>query len=70
MTWDFPLTDENGYNVIGQITRNFSGFAREIFTDTGVYALNSEKLGLKERAVMLGCAMNADVDYFSRHSSY
>jgi hypothetical protein len=68
LTWDFPLKDENGEK--GRISRNFSGIAREIFTDTGVYCIESESLELYQRAVMLACAMNADIDYFSRHSRY
>jgi uncharacterized protein YxjI len=67
LTWDFALNDEK--SEIGKISRNFSGFAREIFTDTGVYCIETVSLSVDQRAVMLGCAMNADIDYFSRHSS-
>ncbi|KAJ3281862.1 hypothetical protein HK104_011226, partial [Borealophlyctis nickersoniae] len=69
--WDFNIIDEEG-GLIGVINRNFVGFAREIFTDTGTYAIHMEQshrpLSLDERAVMLGCAVNIDIDYFSRHS--
>jgi hypothetical protein len=41
LSWDFTLRDESG-NTIGNVNRNFVGFAREIFTDTGVYALRMD----------------------------
>jgi hypothetical protein len=41
MSWDFRLRDEND-STIGSVNRNFAGFAREIFTDTGVYALRMD----------------------------
>lgn len=34
LAWDFPVKREDGQQV-ASINRNFSGFAREIFTDTG-----------------------------------
>ena len=74
--WDFNLTDENG-GTLGNISRNFVGFAREIFTDSGQYALrmdavegNARGMTLDERAVTLACAISIDFDYFSRHSSH
>ncbi|KAF7723208.1 hypothetical protein EC973_002283 [Apophysomyces ossiformis] len=74
--WDFNLEDENG-GVLGNVSRNFVGFAREIFTDTGEYVLrmdavegNSRGMTLDERAVTLACAVSIDFDYFSRHSSH
>ncbi|GAA5804550.1 hypothetical protein HPULCUR_010050 [Helicostylum pulchrum] len=74
--WDFNLTDENG-GALGNVSRNFVGFAREIFTDTGEYVLrmdavegNARGMTLDERAVTLACAISIDFDYFSRHSSH
>ncbi|KAI7864715.1 Scramblase-domain-containing protein [Mucor mucedo] len=74
--WDFNLTDEHG-GALGNVSRNFVGFAREIFTDTGEYVLrmdavdgNSRGMTLDERAVTLACAISIDFDYFSRHSSH
>ncbi|KAH0142434.1 hypothetical protein KCU67_g14032, partial [Aureobasidium melanogenum] len=67
---------------IGSVNRNFGGFAREIFTDTGVYALRMDSAALEEgaqeqmamtldqRAVMLATAVSIDFDYFSRHSGH
>ncbi|PWN35878.1 Scramblase-domain-containing protein [Meira miltonrushii] len=38
LAWDFMLTDEHN-RPLGAITRNFRGFGRELFTDTGQYIL-------------------------------
>ncbi|KAJ1652408.1 hypothetical protein IWQ61_007255 [Dispira simplex] len=76
LTWDFDLVDEQERRV-SSINRNFSGFAREIFTDTGQYVVRLDAadgthrgLTLDERAIALACAVTIDVDYFSRHSSH
>ncbi|GAB7364203.1 hypothetical protein MBLNU230_g4754t1 [Neophaeotheca triangularis] len=44
LSWDFTLRDEE-QRTIGSVNRNFAGFAREIFTDTGVYALRMDSAG-------------------------
>lgn len=41
LSWDFTLKSEQ-HETIGSVNRNFGGFAREIFTDTGVYALRMD----------------------------
>jgi len=41
LSWDFNLRSESG-STVGSVNRNFGGFAREIFTDTGVYALRMD----------------------------
>lgn len=45
LSWDFALKSEDE-RLIGSVNRNFSGFAREIFTDTGVYALRMDAASL------------------------
>jgi Scramblase len=45
LSWDFTLLSEDK-RLVGSVNRNFSGFAREIFTDTGVYALRMDAAGL------------------------
>ncbi|KAF1954098.1 Scramblase-domain-containing protein [Byssothecium circinans] len=45
LSWDFSLTSEDE-RLIGSVNRNFVGFARELFTDTGVYALRMDAAGL------------------------
>jgi len=45
LSWDFSLKSEDE-RLIGSVNRNFSGFAREIFTDTGVYVLRMDAAGL------------------------
>ncbi|KAL5115605.1 hypothetical protein ACEQ8H_006492 [Pleosporales sp. CAS-2024a] len=81
LSWDFSLKSEDN-RLVGSVNRNFGGFAREIFTDTGVYALRMDSAGtgteeqggpvsgmtLDQRAVMLATAVSIDFDYFSRHS--
>jgi hypothetical protein len=45
LSWDFtPLSEDK--RLVGSVNRNFSGFVREIFTDTGVYALRTDAAGL------------------------
>ncbi|EMC94280.1 hypothetical protein BAUCODRAFT_75080 [Baudoinia panamericana UAMH 10762] len=41
LSWDFNLRSEDA-GLIGTVNRNFSGFAREIFTDSGVYVLRMD----------------------------
>lgn len=41
LSWDFTLRSASSAPV-GSVSRNFAGFAREIFTDTGVYALRMD----------------------------
>ncbi|EME43261.1 hypothetical protein DOTSEDRAFT_72609 [Dothistroma septosporum NZE10] len=41
LSWDFTLKSDD-QNTIGSVNRNFVGFARELFTDTGVYALRMD----------------------------
>ncbi|KAJ5958768.1 uncharacterized protein N7479_005918 [Penicillium vulpinum] len=84
LSWDFSLKSAEN-QLIGSVNRNFSGFAREIFTDTGVYAMrmdsaalgtetspSNKSLGmtLDQRAVMLATAVSIDFDYFSRQHGH
>ncbi|KAJ5603121.1 hypothetical protein N7537_006077 [Penicillium hordei] len=84
LSWDFSLKSADD-QLIGSVNRNFAGFAREIFTDTGVYAMrmDSAALGtetphknkalgmtLDQRAVMLATAVSIDFDYFSRQHGH
>ncbi|ODQ54086.1 Scramblase, partial [Saitoella complicata NRRL Y-17804] len=41
LSWDFSLVDESG-GLVGSVNRNFAGFARELFTDTGNYVLRMD----------------------------
>ncbi|BDD58688.1 hypothetical protein MPDQ_004397 [Monascus purpureus] len=41
LSWDFTLRSAEN-RPIGSVNRNFAGFARELFTDTGVYALRMD----------------------------
>lgn len=45
LSWDFSLMSEDA-RLIGSVNRNFAGFARELFTDTGVYALRMDAAGI------------------------
>ncbi|KAI9676343.1 MAG: Phospholipid scramblase 3 [Caeruleum heppii] len=47
LSWDFSLLSADG-RLIGSVNRNFAGFGREIFTDTGVYALRMDAAGLAD----------------------
>ncbi|CAG8545426.1 14894_t:CDS:2 [Funneliformis mosseae] len=69
LSWDFNIEDELG-SILGSVNRNFSGIARELFTDTGKYVIrmDSRELTFDQRAVILAAAISIDFDYFSRHS--
>ncbi|PLB43132.1 Scramblase-domain-containing protein [Aspergillus steynii IBT 23096] len=45
LSWDFGLRSADS-RLIGSVNRNFAGFAREVFTDTGVYALRMDSAAL------------------------
>lgn len=47
MSWDFTLKDSE-HRITGSVNRNFGGFARELFTDTGVYALRMDSASLSQ----------------------
>jgi len=47
LSWDFSLRTADD-RLIGSVNRNFVGFSREIFTDTGVYALRMDAAALAE----------------------
>lgn len=47
LSWDFSLMSSSS-QLLGSVNRNFAGFGREIFTDTGVYALRMDAAGLSE----------------------
>lgn len=52
LSWDFSLLSNEG-GLIGSVNRNFAGFGREIFTDTGVYALRMDSVGLTQEPTHL-----------------
>ncbi|KAL9112339.1 MAG: hypothetical protein Q9227_003457 [Pyrenula ochraceoflavens] len=41
LSWDFALQTADN-RLLGSVNRNFAGFGRELFTDTGVYALRMD----------------------------
>lgn len=45
LSWDFSLRSADN-RLIGSVNRDFAGFAREFFTDTGVYALRMDSAGV------------------------
>ncbi|KAL1641440.1 hypothetical protein SLS61_010125 [Didymella pomorum] len=49
LSWDFSLVSEDG-RLLGSVNRNFGGFAREIFTDTGVYALRMDAAAFSQES--------------------
>ena len=55
LSWDFGLMSEDG-RQLGSVNRNFGGFAREIFTDTGVYALRMDAAAIAQESAHTGHA--------------
>ena len=47
LSWDFSLLSQDS-RLLGSVNRNFAGFGREIFTDTGVYALRMDAAALTQ----------------------
>ncbi|EGD92733.1 hypothetical protein TESG_00302 [Trichophyton tonsurans CBS 112818] len=47
LSWDFSVRSAES-QLLGSVNRNFAGFAREIFTDTGVYALRMDSASMVE----------------------
>ncbi|MCJ1473581.1 hypothetical protein MMC13_002232 [Lambiella insularis] len=47
LSWDFSLMSSSN-QLIGSVNRNFAGLGRELFTDTGVYALRMDSAGLAD----------------------
>ncbi|KAJ5948932.1 hypothetical protein N7454_002239 [Penicillium verhagenii] len=50
LSLDFDLLSAEN-KLVGSVNRNFGGFAREIFTDTGVYALRMDSAGSNTEAL-------------------
>ena len=46
LSWDFSLRSADS-GLIGSVSRNWRGFGREIFTDTGAYVLRMDSTGLQ-----------------------
>ncbi|CAK4033143.1 Hypothetical predicted protein [Lecanosticta acicola] len=65
LSWDFTLKGEE-QRVIGSVNRNFGGFAREIFTDTGVYALRMDSAA---QASALENAQGEEVARYEREAT-
>lgn len=70
LSWEFDMVDASN-SLLGRINKNFVGFGRELFTDSSQYmlAFDDERMSVEQRAIMLGCAISVDFDFFSRHSS-
>ncbi|KAL5336327.1 Scramblase-domain-containing protein [Aspergillus crustosus] len=49
-SWDFSLRSADNH-LVGSVNRDFSGFARELFTDTGVYALRMDSATSKDTEI-------------------
>lgn len=47
LSWDFSLLSGDS-KLVGSVNRNFAGFGREIFTDTGVYALRMDSASIAQ----------------------
>lgn len=65
LSWDFNLRDES-QNTVGSVNRNFGGFAREIFTDTGVYALRMDSAA---QSSVLESADGKEVERYERDAT-
>jgi len=75
LSWTFTVQDNQGKDL-ALVDKNWTSFAREIFTDANQYAIklaepfvqSNRSLTLAERAVVVGMAVSIDFNYFSRTS--
>lgn len=70
LSWDFNITDENK-KTLALVNKNFTGIAREIFTDTSQYLVDlpaDTNLTAAKKSIVIGCAVSIDCDYFSKLS--
>lgn len=65
LSWDFTLRNDSS-SPVGSVNRNFSGFAREIFTDTGVYALRMDSAA---QTTALESADGKELDRYEREQT-
>jgi uncharacterized protein YxjI len=69
LSYKFPIYDAiQDKELVASINRKWDGVINEFYTDSGVYDLQFGNLGLNERAVVLGCTVSLDLDYFSRNT--
>ena len=66
LSWDFNLRNESKA-LVGSVNRNFAGFAREIFTDTGVYVLRMDSAA---QASVLESADGKEVGRYEHEATY
>lgn len=66
LSWDFSLMSEDGRRI-GSVNRNFAGFARELFTDTGVYALRMDAAGLSTEGEQTAAQGDKQLQTLSEH---
>jgi len=70
LSWDFNITDEKK-KTLALVNKNFTGIAREIFTDTSQYLVDlpaDTNLTAAKKSIVIGCAVSIDCDYFSKLS--
>ena len=67
--WTFPIFDRMGQKK-GVVTKEWSGFLKEFFTDADILALDlsQNEWNLHEKAVLLGTTVMIDLDFFEDNS--
>lgn len=55
LSWDFSLRSAKS-QLIGSVNRNWGGIGKELFTDTGVYALRMDAAGLVQQSQVPGAS--------------
>src|SRR5690606_15330785 len=66
--WTFKIFDSRD-NEKGIITKKWSGFLREIFTDEDKFMVEFQKFSAKEKALIFSTAITIDLDYFEENHS-
>lgn len=64
---EFKILSLDGDNVVGKISKQWSGFSREIFTDTDFFGVSFPiDLDVRMKAVMLGACFLIDAMFFEK----
>ena len=64
---EFKVLSPDGSNEVGKISKEWSGFLKETFTDADIFGINFPvDLDVRMKAVLLGACMLIDFNFFEK----